>query len=124
MRRVVVNSVGQQVRTLDNIDAIPGKPIQLTIDLDLQTIAESDMADKEGAVVAMDARTGEILAMVSRPTFDPNDFAVRIPAADWEKLNSDPAHAALESHDPGPTRSRLRFQNRHGHGHARIKGHS
>lgn len=90
MRRVVVNSVGKQMRTLDNIDAIPGKPIQLTIDYDLQTVAESDMADKEGAVVAMDARTGEILAMVSRPTFDPNDFAVRIPAQEWAALNSDP----------------------------------
>jgi penicillin-binding protein 2 len=89
MRRVVVNSVGQQVRNLEDVDAIPGKPIQLTIDLDLQTVAETDMVDKEGAVVAMDARTGEILAMVSRPTFDPNDFAVRIPAAEWEKLNSD-----------------------------------
>jgi penicillin-binding protein 2 len=95
MRRVVVNSVGKQVRTLDNIDAIPGKPIQLTIDLDLQNVAESDMAEKEGAVVAMDARTGEILAMVSRPTFDPNDFAVRIPTAEWEKLNSDPATPLL-----------------------------
>ncbi|MGH9757661.1 MAG: penicillin-binding protein 2, partial [Candidatus Acidiferrales bacterium] len=45
MRRVVVNSVGKVVRTLDNIDAIPGKPIQLTIDYDLQAIAETDMAD-------------------------------------------------------------------------------
>jgi penicillin-binding protein 2 len=89
-RRVVVNSVGKPVRTLDNVEAVPGKPIQLTIDYDLQSIAEADMADKEGAVVAMDARTGDILAMVSRPTFNPNDFAVRIPADEWQKLNSDP----------------------------------
>ena len=61
MRRVVVNSVGKAMRTLDNVEAIPGKPIQLTIDYDLQAIAEHDMQDKEGAVVAMDARTGEIL---------------------------------------------------------------
>ena len=47
------------------------------------------MADKEGAVVAMDARTGEILAMVSKPTFNPNDFAVRIPQEEWQKLNTD-----------------------------------
>ena len=90
MRRVVVNSVGKVMRTLDNVEAVPGKPIQLTIDYDLQAIAEADMADKEGAVVAMDGRTGEILAMVSKPTFDPNDFAVRIPSAEWQKLNSDP----------------------------------
>jgi penicillin-binding protein 2 len=90
MRRVVVNSVGKVMRTLDDVEAIPGKPIQLSIDYDLQTIAETDMADKQGAVVAMDARTGEILAMVSRPTFDPNDFAVRIRADEWQNLNSDP----------------------------------
>jgi len=90
MKRVVVNSVGKVIRTLENIDAIPGKPIQLTIDEDLQRIADADMADKQGAVVAMDGHTGEILAMVSRPTFDPNDFAVRIPAQEWASLNSDP----------------------------------
>ena len=89
MRRVVVNSVGKAMRTLDNVEAIPGRPIQLTIDYDLQAIAEADMVNKTGAVVAMDAHTGEILAMVSRPTFDPNDFAVRIPAAEWQKLNTD-----------------------------------
>lgn len=90
MRRVVVNSVGKLVRTLDNVEAIPGKPIQLTIDYDLQAIAEAAMADKEGSVVAMDPRTGDILAVVSRPTFNPNDFAVRIPQDEWNKLNSDP----------------------------------
>jgi penicillin-binding protein 2 len=90
MRRVVVNSVGKVVRTLEDIESIPGKPIQLTIDYDLQAIAETDMADKEGAVVVMDGRNGEILAMVSKPTFDPNDFAVRIPVAEWQKLNTDP----------------------------------
>ncbi len=95
MRRVVVNSVGKVMRTLDNLEAIPGKPIQLTIDEDLQQIAEADMVDKVGAVVAMDARTGEILAMVSRPTFDPNDFAVRIPSQEWASLNSDPATPLL-----------------------------
>jgi penicillin-binding protein 2 len=89
MRRVVVNSVGKVMRTLDNVEAVPGKPVQLTIDYDLQAIAETDMVGKQGAVVAMDARTGEVLAMVSRPTFDPNDFAVRVPKEEWQSLNSD-----------------------------------
>jgi penicillin-binding protein 2 len=89
MRRVVVNSVCKVMRTLDNVEAIPGKPIQLTIDEDLQQIAETDFANKEGALIAMDARTGEVLAMVSRPTFDPNDFAVRIPNQEWAQLNTD-----------------------------------
>lgn len=95
MRRVIVNSVGKMVRTLDDVEAIPGKPIQLTIDEDLQAVAENDFANKEGALVAMDARTGEVLAMVSRPTFDPNDFAVRIPGKEWAELNSDPATPLL-----------------------------
>ena len=90
LRRVIVNSIGKEVGRLEQQDAIPGKPIQLTIDYDLQAIADSYMADKEGAVVAMDGRTGEILAMVSRPTFDPKDFAVRIPNAEWQALNTDP----------------------------------
>ncbi len=90
MRRVVVNSVGKAVRTLDDVEALPGKPIQLTIDYDLQAIAESDFANKEGALIAMDAHTGEVLAMVSRPTVDPNDFAVSISSKEWAKLNSDP----------------------------------
>jgi penicillin-binding protein 2 len=90
LRRVVVNSVGRVMRTLDDVEAIPGKPIQLTIDYDLQAVADSYMADKQGSVVAIDGRTGEVLAMVSRPTFDPNDFAVRIPTAEWQKLNADP----------------------------------
>jgi len=89
LRRVIVNSIGKEVGRLEQQDAVPGKPIQLTIDYDLQNIADSYMADKEGAVVAMDGRTGEILAMVSRPTFDPNDFAIRIPNAEWRSLNTD-----------------------------------
>ena len=90
LRRVIVNSIGKEVGRLEQQDAIPGKPIQLTIDYDLQAIAEADFANKEGALVAMDGRTGEILAMVSRPTFDPKDFAVRIPKAEWAALNTDP----------------------------------
>src|SRR6202035_4035097 len=90
LRRVIVNSIGKEVGRLEQQDAIPGKPIQLTIDYDLQAVADTYMADKEGAVVAMDGRTGDILAMVSRPTFDPKDFAIRVPAAEWQALNSDP----------------------------------
>ena len=89
LRRVIVNSIGKEAGRLEQQDAIPGKPIQLTIDYDLQAVADSYMADREGAVVAMDGRTGEILAMVSRPTFNPNDFAVRVPAAEWRSLNTD-----------------------------------
>jgi len=95
MRRVVVNSVGQEVDRLATQEAIPGKQITLTIDYDLQQIAEQSLGVRPGAVVALDPRNGEVLAMVSRPTPDPNDFAVRIQADVWKKLNDDPLHPLL-----------------------------
>jgi penicillin-binding protein 2 len=98
MRRVVVNSVGKEVKELGHLtqqEPIPGKQIQLTIDYDLQQVAEQSLGVRPGAVVALDPRTGEVLAMVSRPTPDPNDFAVRIPADEWKALNDDPLHPLL-----------------------------
>ncbi len=96
MRRVVVNSVGKPVRTLDDTEPIPGKPIQLTIDYTLQAVAEQELAGKIGAIIALDPRTGEILAMTSQPSFDPNDFAVRIPNKEWRALNDDPNKPMLD----------------------------
>ncbi len=75
---------------MSDTPAIPGKPLQLTIDLDIQIAAEEALGDKPGAIVAMDPKTGEILAMVSRPTFDPNAFAVRISSKEWNALLTDP----------------------------------
>ena len=97
MRRVVVNSVGKEMKDmrLTEQEAIPGKQIQLTIDYDLQQIAEQSLGARPGAVVALDPRTGEVLAMVSRPTPDPNDFAVRIPKEEWRQLNEDPLRPLL-----------------------------
>src|SRR5260370_5384236 len=77
-RQAVVNSKGKEIQQLGETPAEPGKPLKLTVDLDVQVAAEEALEGKNGAIVAMDPRTGEILAMVSRPTFDPNDFAVRI----------------------------------------------
>jgi penicillin-binding protein 2 len=97
MRRVVVNSVGKEMKDmrLTEQEAIPGKQIQLTIDYDLQQVAEQSLGARPGAVVALDPRTGEVLAMVSRPTPDSNDFAVRIPKEEWRKLNEDPLRPLL-----------------------------
>src|ERR1700741_1584531 len=95
MRRVIVNSVGKEVDHLSQQDPIPGKEIQLSIDMDLQQVAEHSLGDRPGAVVALDPRNGEVLAMVSRPTPDPNDFAVRISGKEWKELNEDPLHPLL-----------------------------
>src|ERR1700730_317759 len=95
MRRVVVNSVGKEVERLATQEAIPGKQIQLTIDYDLQQIAEQSLGPRPGAAIALDPRTGEVLAMVSHPALDPNDFAVRISGEDWKNLNEDPQKPLL-----------------------------
>src|SRR5499425_522493 len=90
-RQELVNSHGQTVgKPLDEKPAIPGRPLKLTIDVDLQIAAEQALGDRNGAVIAMDPHSGEILAMVSRPTFNPNDFAVRISSKDWSHLVNDP----------------------------------
>jgi len=89
-RQALVDSHGREVGRLGETEAVPGKQLKLTVDIDLQIAAEEALGDKNGAIVAMDPHTGEILAMVSRPTFDPNDFAVRVSRDEWNKLVNDP----------------------------------
>ncbi len=87
-RQVLVDNRGRERRVIGFKEAIPGKNLQLTIDLDLQVVAELAMEDRKGAVVALDPRNGEVLAIVSRPAFDPNKFAGRIRSEDWKELTS------------------------------------
>ena len=94
-RRAIVNSHGREVGHLDETPAEPGKQLKLTVDLDLQIAAEEALQGRNGAIVAMDPRNGEILAMVSRPTFDPNDFAVRVSRQQWNDLVTDENHPLL-----------------------------
>ncbi len=89
-RQALVDSHGREVGRLGETEAIPGKPLKLTVDIDLQIAAEEALAGKNGAIVAMDPRTGEILAMVSGPAYDPNDFAVHVSRDEWNKLVTDP----------------------------------
>src|SRR6185437_11268757 len=89
-RRVLVDSMGRERQVDKPKDAVAGKDIQLTLDLDLQSVAELAMDGKRGAVVALDPRNGQVLAMVSRPTFDPNKFTGRISTKDWKEIVDDP----------------------------------
>jgi penicillin-binding protein 2 len=89
-RQVLVNSRGKEVGTLSDVPAVPGKQLKLTIDLDLQIAAEQALEGKPGAIVAMDPRNGEILALVSEPAFDPNAFAVHVSRDEWSRLVKDP----------------------------------
>ncbi len=94
-RQVLVNSRGKEVGTLSDVAAVPGKQLRTTIDLDLQIAAEEALEGKPGAIIAMDPRNGEILAMVSRPAFDPNEFAVKITRDEWNRLITDPGKPLL-----------------------------
>src|SRR6185295_5744964 len=84
------DNMGNERSVLEEKPATPGRNLQLTIDLDLQVVAELAMQDRKGAVVALDPRTGEVLAMVSRPAYDPNLFAARIRSSDWKELVKNP----------------------------------
>lgn len=92
---IAVDSHGREVARLGTEPAKPGQTLRLTIDLDVQRAAENALGDRNGAVVAIDPHTGEILAMVSRPIFDPNQFSVRISRDEWNKYITDPMHPLM-----------------------------
>ncbi len=94
-RDVIVNSHGKEIGHLGQELATPGTDLKLTIDLDLQMAAEKALEGKVGAIVAMDPHNGEILAMASRPTFDPNQFSVRLTKNYWNEILNNPDHPLL-----------------------------
>jgi penicillin-binding protein 2 len=89
-RREQVDSAGRVRKKVDDVEPTPGRNLQTTIDLDLQAVAELAMEDRKGAVVALDPRNGEVLAMVSRPTFDPSIFSGHMRADVWNDLLNNP----------------------------------
>lgn len=94
-RQVVVDNRGRERYVLGMKEAVPGKDLQLTLDLDLQVISELAMEGRSGAIVALDPRNGEILAMVSTPSYDPNKFAGRIRSEDWKEIANNPENPML-----------------------------
>ena len=95
LRSFEVNNRGQIQRTLSHTQAVPGKTIQLTLDLDLQIAAEFALGGRRGSVVALDPRTGEVLAMVSSPAYDLTKFAGRINKTDWNEIINNPDNPLL-----------------------------
>ncbi|MFP4226192.1 MAG: penicillin-binding protein 2 [Desulfobacterales bacterium] len=89
-RIVQVNAGGQIVDVLDQVRAEPGHNVYLTIDYELQQMAESLLGDKRGAVVAMDPNSGEVLAMVSSPGFNQNRFVEGMSSKEWHALLANP----------------------------------
>lgn len=90
-RRVVVNSVGREIRTLEEVAPTEGKRLTLTIDYDVQKAIEDAFAASgfNGAAVVLDPGNGEVLGFMSRPAYDPNAFAAGIDRATWVGLNTD-----------------------------------
>ncbi|MCR4379410.1 MAG: penicillin-binding protein 2 [Rhodospirillales bacterium] len=88
--QVEVNAVGRVIRELNRQEGQPGAELRLTIDLELQRFASERMTDHSASAVVMDVNTGEVLALVSVPAFDPNAFNVGLSQAEWESLVSNP----------------------------------
>ena len=95
-RDIIVNSHGKELGNLGQTLAIPGQDLRLTIDLDVQMAAEKAMEGKTGALVALDPHTGDVLALVSRPTFDPNQFSVRLTRTYWNEILNNQDHPLLD----------------------------
>lgn len=98
-QQVEVDVSGKPVQILGRKEPVPGDDLELTIDINLQQAAEKAVDEQltqigahAAAAVVMNPRTGEILAMVSRPAFDPNLFAHGISSKDWNQLNNNPYH--------------------------------
>ena len=83
-----VSASGRAVRTLSTRSTVPGSNLILSIDIELQKVVEEAFGKRRGALVAMDPSTGEILAYVSKPTFDPNLFVDGIDQQNWDALNT------------------------------------
>lgn len=107
-KRMMVDVTGRMVRIEGELPSVPGKALKLSIDRDLQVAAYRAMGSQTGAVVALDPRTGGVLAMVSKPSYDPNVFVKKLNRADWDKINLDKGRpqqnrAVYNVYPPGST---------------------
>src|SRR5450830_1367409 len=105
---VETSAGGRAMRKLASSPAVPGNTVKLSIDIKLQQLVEELFGDRRGALVAMDPKTGEILAFVSKPTFDPNLFVEGIDSESWQALNESPDKPLLNralrgTYPPGST---------------------
>ncbi|MBI2844195.1 MAG: penicillin-binding protein 2 [Armatimonadetes bacterium] len=103
-----VDARGRTRRILGNQPPVPGSTLTLTINKDLQIAANRMMEGKTGAAAAVNPQTGEVLAMVSKPDFDPNIFVKRVKASDWKKITGNKANplqnrAVANKYPPGST---------------------
>lgn len=108
VEQVETSAGGRAVRKLASVPSTPGNTVALTIDIKLQKLIEDIYGQRRGALVAMDPRTGEVLAFVSKPTFDSNLFVEGIDQENWQALNESPDKPLLNralrgTYPPGST---------------------
>jgi penicillin-binding protein 2 len=107
-REVEVDALGRELQLVQERQPGPGTNLVLTLDLDLQQLVEEEMAGQSGSIVVLDPRTGDILAMASKPAYDPNLFVTGISYANWTRLLKDPRkplqnRAIQAQYPPGST---------------------
>lgn len=88
--QIEVNAVGRAIRELNRKDGEPGSDIELTLDAELQTLATRRLGEESGAAVVMDIFSGDVLAMCSNPSYDPNAFNIGLSGDEWSGLLNDP----------------------------------
>jgi penicillin-binding protein 2 len=107
-RQVEVDAIGRRMRLLDEVLPIPGRNIWLTIDIELQKVAESCLENHVGSIVAVDTTNGAVLALANSPVFDQEKFIKGLSREEWNALSKDPDHPLLNrgfggTYPPGST---------------------
>jgi penicillin-binding protein 2 len=107
-RRIEITAAGRIMRELDRQEGIPGKDVQLTIDARLQSYVQARLGEESASAVVIDLENGDLRAVVSSPSFDPNMFVRGISVADWRALNENKyrpmsAKAVQGTYPPGST---------------------
>jgi penicillin-binding protein 2 len=103
---IEVDAAGQQLRIIGQKAPVSGSSVKLTLDIHLQKAAEQALAQRRGAVVVLNVKTGAVLAMASGPSFDPNIFTRRITQAEWKRLQRQDnpfLNRALQGYPPAST---------------------
>lgn len=95
VEEVEVTASGRPVRTLQRTDPVPGSDLMLSLDIGLQKLAEEQFKGRRGALVAIEPGTGDVLAFVSAPSFDPNLFVDGIDVESWRELNESPDYPLI-----------------------------
>jgi len=108
IKRYEVNAFGKRISQIDYLKETQGESIKLTIDTEIQKLAQDLLKDKAGSICAMDIYTGEIVAMASSPTYDPNKFTHGIKSKDWKEIQSNPFRPLINKsvaglYSPGST---------------------